>query len=53
LPDAWDRLVESEDELLIELLSDKVEDLCGVKPEPMPSRLSYAGKLHPGARRLP
>ena len=34
LPDAWDRLVESEDELLIELLSDKVEDLCGVKPEP-------------------
>jgi predicted type IV restriction endonuclease len=53
LPDAWDRLLESEDELLIELLSDKVEDLCGVKPEPMPSRLSYAGKLHPGARRLP
>jgi hypothetical protein len=34
LPDAWDRLMDSEDELLIELLSDKVEDLCGVKPEP-------------------
>ena len=34
LPDAWARLVESEDELLIELLSDKVEDLCGVKPSP-------------------
>lgn len=34
LPDAWTRLVESEDELLIELLSDKVEDLCGVKPDP-------------------
>src|SRR5918997_6831152 len=34
LPDAWTKLIESEDELLIELLSDKVEDLCGVKPEP-------------------
>jgi predicted type IV restriction endonuclease len=34
LPDAWDKLVASEDELLIELLSDKVEDLCGVKPNP-------------------
>lgn len=34
LPEAWDRLVESEDELLMELVSDKVEDICGVKPEP-------------------
>jgi predicted type IV restriction endonuclease len=34
LPDAWTKLVESEDELLVELLSDKVEDLCGVKPDP-------------------
>ena len=34
LPDAWMKLIESEDELLIELLSDKVEDLCGVKPDP-------------------
>jgi len=34
LPDAWTKLIDSEDELLIELLSDKVEDLCGVKPEP-------------------
>jgi predicted type IV restriction endonuclease len=34
LPDAWTKLIESEDELLIELLSDKVEDLCGVKPDP-------------------
>ena len=34
LPDAWAKLIESEDELLMELLSDKVEDLCGVKPEP-------------------
>jgi predicted type IV restriction endonuclease len=34
LPDAWAKLIESEDELLMELLSDKVEDLCGVKPDP-------------------
>jgi predicted type IV restriction endonuclease len=34
LPDAWAKLVESEDDILIELLSDKVEDLCGVKPDP-------------------
>jgi hypothetical protein len=34
LPDAWTKLIESEGELLIELLSDKVEDLCGVKPVP-------------------
>jgi predicted type IV restriction endonuclease len=34
LPDAWAKLVESEDDILIELLSDKVEDLCGVKPGP-------------------
>jgi predicted type IV restriction endonuclease len=33
LPDAWAKLIESEDELLIELLSDKVEDLCGVRPD--------------------
>lgn len=34
LPDAWANLIESEDELLIERLSNKVEDLCRVKPEP-------------------
>src|SRR5918997_401172 len=33
LPDAWARLIESEDELLIELVADKVEDLCGVRPD--------------------
>ena len=33
-PDTWSKLVESEDELLMELLSDKLEDLCGAKPDP-------------------
>ena len=34
LPDAWLKLVESEDDILVELLSEKVEDLCEVKPDP-------------------
>lgn len=34
LPDALDRLVIEEDPLLIELLADQVESLCGYKPEP-------------------
>ena len=34
LPDAWTKLIESEGELLVELMSDKVENLCGVKPVP-------------------
>ncbi|MDD3327857.1 MAG: hypothetical protein PHW25_12315 [Zoogloea sp.] len=34
LPAAWDRLVEDEDEMLLEILADKVENLCGFKPDP-------------------
>jgi len=34
IPDAWTRLLAEQDELLMELLSDKVEDLSGYKPEP-------------------
>jgi predicted type IV restriction endonuclease len=33
LPDAWSKLVADEDELLLELLADKVESLCGFKPD--------------------
>jgi len=32
-PIAWKRLLEEDDEMLLELLADKVEDLCGFKPE--------------------
>ena len=32
LPEAWAKLVAEEDELLLELLADKVESLCGFKP---------------------
>lgn len=34
LPKAWEQLLEEEDELLIELLADRVESLCGYKPTP-------------------
>lgn len=34
LPEAWKKLVESEDDLLIELLAEKVRDLCGIEPDP-------------------
>jgi hypothetical protein len=33
LPRAWDNLVEEEDDLLLELLADRVESLCGYKPD--------------------
>lgn len=33
-PQAWRKLVEEEDDLLLELLADQVESLCGFKPEP-------------------
>lgn len=34
LPKAWVKLVEEEDELLLELMADRVESLCGYKPDP-------------------
>ena len=33
LPKAWDALLEEQDSLLLELLAEKVEDLCGYKPD--------------------
>ncbi len=34
LPQAWMKLVQEEDEMLIELIADRVESLCGYKPDP-------------------
>ncbi len=33
LPQAWSKLIEEQDELLLELLADRVESLCGYKPD--------------------
>lgn len=33
-PTAWQRLLDSEDEMLLELVADSVENLCGFKPTP-------------------
>ena len=33
LPRAWEALLQEQDSLLLELLADKVEDICGYKPE--------------------
>ncbi|MDM8545806.1 hypothetical protein QUF61_04890 [Candidatus Venteria ishoeyi] len=32
IPHAWTKLIQEQDDLLVELLSDKVESLCGYKP---------------------
>jgi hypothetical protein len=34
LPQAWSLLLEEQDEILVELIADKVETLCGFKPNP-------------------
>ncbi|MBD3329769.1 hypothetical protein GF357_04730 [Candidatus Dojkabacteria bacterium] len=33
LPKAWDALLKDQDSLLLDLISEKVEDLCGYKPD--------------------
>lgn len=33
LPEAWSKLVAEEDDLLLELVADRVESLCGFKPD--------------------
>jgi hypothetical protein len=34
LPKAWHDLLKGQDSILVELVADKVEDLCGYKPDP-------------------
>lgn len=33
LPAAWAKIIEEQDEILVELLADKVESLCGYRPD--------------------
>ena len=34
LPKAWSQIIADEDEMLLEIVADRVESLCGFKPEP-------------------
>jgi hypothetical protein len=34
IPIAWKKIIEEQDSILIDLISEKVADLCGYKPEP-------------------
>ena len=34
LPHAWAKLIEDQDEILVDLIAEKVESLCGYKPDP-------------------
>lgn len=34
IPMAWKKIIEEQDSILIDLISEKVADLCGYKPEP-------------------
>jgi hypothetical protein len=34
LPKAWHQIISDEDEMLLEIVADRVESLCGFKPEP-------------------
>lgn len=49
LPEAWKKLVDDEDELLLELVADKVESICGFKPDPS----VVAAFLKQPAQRMP
>jgi hypothetical protein len=46
LPKAWTKLIETEDELLVELIADCVADMCGFKPEPDMVAEFLKGKNH-------
>jgi predicted type IV restriction endonuclease len=53
LPIAWLKLVEEEDEILLDLVADRVESICGYKPDPdtvaafLKDRASHAKPLAP------
>lgn len=50
LPEAWGKLVDSEDDILIDLLAEKTEELCGVKPDPDTTATFLRGQLKPTDR---
>jgi predicted type IV restriction endonuclease len=53
LPEAWKKLIEAEDELLMDLVSEKVEDLCGVKPDVTAVATFLRRRLHSTENKPP
>lgn len=53
LPQAWTQLLKEQDEILVELIADKVETLCGFKPEPDAVRVFLDSLLRPVASPPP
>jgi hypothetical protein len=59
LPRAWSALLDEQDSVLLELLAEKVEDICGYRPDPdacsrfLSSSASGSGRLGaPGSRTV-
>src|SRR5690606_1498306 len=46
IPEAWRKLIDERDELLIDIISEKVESMCGFMPTP-DQVLAYLASLNP------
>lgn len=53
LPQAWLQLIKEQDEILVDLIAEKVETLCGFKPEPDVVRRYLDALLRPQPAPLP
>lgn len=53
LPVAWRKLIEEQDSLLVDLISEKVADLCGYQPEPDIVAEFLVGQLSTSQQTLP
>lgn len=45
IPVAWKKLIEDKDDILLDVISDKVESICGFKPTPI-QIINYLESLH-------
>lgn len=57
LPKAWSQIIADEDEMLLEIVADRVESLCGFKPDPdMVAgflKANVSGRVEPPAQYRP
>jgi hypothetical protein len=49
LPKAWKKILEDQDSILVDLLAETVEDLCGYKPDPDITGSFIKSQLYPSA----